>query len=85
MFVKIDCHRRSTELLDMELVKENKLGGYQRWKLFFFVPGCFMPYFHLLPFVNNEQYGEGEMSQVVVYVYFFAFNFTPTLYPLEFC
>ena len=38
-----------------------------------------MPYFHLLPFVNNEQYGEGEKSQVAVFVYFFAFNFASTL------
>ena len=44
-----------------------------------------MPYFHLLPVVNNEQYGEGEMSQAVVFVYFFAFNFALTLSPLEVC
>ena len=34
-----------------------------------------MPYFHLITFVNNKQYGESEMSQVVVFVYIFAFNF----------
>ena len=26
-----------------------------------------MPYFHPLPFVKNEKYGEGEMSQAVVF------------------
>ena len=26
-------------------------------------------------FLNNKQYGKGEMSQVVVYAYVFAFNF----------
>ena len=44
-----------------------------------------MPYFHLLPFVNNEKYGEGEMSGVVVYFYVFEFNSALTLYPLEVC
>ena len=44
-----------------------------------------MPYFQFLPFVNNEQYGEGEMSQAVVFVYVFAFNFALTLSPLEVC
>ena len=42
-----------------------------------------MPYFRLLPFVNNEQYGEGEISQAVVFVYFFAFIFALTLSPKE--
>ena len=42
-----------------------------------------MPYFHLLPFVNIEQYGEGEMIRVVVYVYVFTFNFSLTLSPLD--
>ena len=44
-----------------------------------------MPYFHLLPLANNKQYGEGEMSRVVVYVYIFAFNFALTISPLEVC
>ena len=55
-------------MLDMDLIKENELGGSQRWKLLFVVTGWFMTYFHLLPFVKNEQYGEGEMSQAVVFV-----------------
>ena len=42
-----------------------------------------MPYFHLLPFVKNEQYVEGETSQAVVFVYVFALNFLITLSPLE--
>ena len=75
----------STDLLDVKLIKENKLGGCQRRKLFFVVPGWFMPYFHLLPFVNNKKYGEGEMSRVVVFVYVFAFNVTLTISPLEVC
>ena len=30
-----------------------------------------MPYFRLLPFVNNEQYGEGEMSRFLsLFAYF---------------
>ena len=33
-----------------------------------------MTYFHLLPFVKNEQYGEGEMNQAVVFVYLFSFH-----------
>ena len=34
-----------------------------------------MPYFHLVPFLFSAQYGEGEMSQVVIFVsvyYLFA-------------
>ena len=38
-----------------------------------------MPYFHLLPFVNNEQYGEVEMSQALVFVYLFPFLCTYSL------
>ena len=68
-FVHLACNRCSTNLLDVNLNKENDLGGCQRRKLFLVVPGWFMPYFHLLPFVNNEKYGEGEMSQVGVFVY----------------
>ena len=77
VFVQLACHRWSTNLFDMDLIKENQLGWCQRWKLFFVVPGWFMPYFYLLPFVNNKQYGESEMSQYVVFVYIFAFNFAP--------
>ena len=72
-------------MLDVDPIKEKDLGGCQRWKLFFVVPGCFMPYFYLLHLANNEQYGEGEMSQVVFFVYVFAFNFALTLSPLEVC
>ena len=44
-----------------------------------------MPYFHLLPFANKEQYEEGEMSQAVVFVYVFAFNFSLALFNQEVC
>ena len=40
---------------------------------------------HILHFLNNEQYGESEMSQAVVFVYFFSFNFALTLSPQEVC
>ena len=83
VFVHFACHRWSINLLDVDLIEENKLGGCQRRKLFFVVPGWFMPYFHLLPFVNNEQYGEGEMSRVDVSVYVFAFNLALTISPME--
>ena len=43
-----------------------------------------MPYFPLPPFVINEQYGEGDMRQAVVFVKF-VFVFALTLSPLEFC
>ena len=85
VFVHLACNRWSTNLLDMDLIKENKLGGCQRWKLLFVVTGWFMTYFRLLPFVKNEQHGEGEMSQAVVFIYVFAFNFALTIYPLEVC
>ena len=85
VFILLSCHRWSTNLLDVDLIEENELGWCQRRKLFFVVPGWFMTYFHLPPFVNNEQYGEGEMNQAVVFVYVFAFNFSLTLSPLEVC
>ena len=44
-----------------------------------------MPYFCLLSFFNNKQYREGEMIQVVVFVYVFAFNFALNISPLELC
>ena len=69
----------------MELIEENNLGGCQKWKLLYFVPGWFMPYFQLLPFLNNTQYGEDEMSQAVVFVYVFAINLALILSPLEVC
>ena len=59
VFIKLTCRRWSTDMLYVDLIKENKLGGCQRCKLLFVVPGCFMSYFHLLPIVNYEQDGEG--------------------------
>ena len=44
-----------------------------------------MSYLHLLPFVNNEQYGEDEMSWFVLFVYVFAFNLALNLSPLVVC
>ena len=58
VFVYLACHRWPTNVLDVDLIKEKYLGGFQRCRLFFVVPGWFMPYLHLLPFVNNKQYGE---------------------------
>ena len=57
VFVHQTCHRWSTNLLDVDLIKENYLGGCQRWKFLFVVPRWFMPYFRLLHFVINKQYG----------------------------
>ena len=85
VFVHLDCHMWSTNLLDVDLIKEDDLGGCHIWKLFFVVPGWFMPYLYLPPFGNNEQYVDGEMSQVIVFVYVFSFNFSLTLSPLEVC
>ena len=85
VFFHLAWHRWPTTLLDVELIEENDMGECQIWKLFFFVTGSFMTYFHLFPFVNNKQYGEGKMSQAVVFVYIIAFNFAPTLFPLEVC
>ena len=85
VFVKLTYRRCSNYLLGVDIIKENKLGGCQRWKLFFVVPVWFMSYFRLLPFVYNKQYGEGEMSWVVVYVYVFAFIFLLTISPVEAC
>ena len=83
MLVQLACHRWSTNLLDVNLIEENKLDGCQRRELLFIVPGWFITYFHILTFEKNEQYGEDEMSQAVVFLYVFAFNFALTLYPLE--
>ena len=44
------------------------MGGCQRRKLVFVVTGWYRPYLHIPPFVINEQYGEGEMSWVVIIV-----------------
>ena len=71
--------------MDVDLIKENKLGGCQIRKFFFVVPVWDMPYFHLLPFVISKQYVEVEMSRVVVFFYIAEFNFAPTIYPLELC
>ena len=45
-----------------------------------------MTYFHLFPFVFREQYGEGEISRVDIFVFalhFFPLQYALTLYPLE--
>ena len=39
VFVQLACHMWSTNLLDVELTKENELGGCQILKLFFVAPG----------------------------------------------
>ena len=57
------CWGRTTDLFDMNLVKEYKLGGCQWRKLGFIVIGWYMPYFRLFPFVLSKQYGEGEISR----------------------
>ena len=48
----------------------------------FFVTGWYMPYFHLLIFVISEQYGEGEISQVVIFVSVLSFILFFVLYLL---
>ena len=57
VFVHLACHRWSTNLLDVELMRENELERCQRYNLLFVVPGWLMPYFHLPPFVltNNME------------------------------
>ena len=49
IFITFTCSRCPTELLDVELIKENKLGIFQRRKLLSVIPGWYMPCFHLLP------------------------------------
>ena len=63
-----NCWGWTTDLFDMNLVKEYKLGGCQWRDLGFIVTGWYMPYFHLSTFVLSEQYGEGEISQVFIFV-----------------
>ena len=72
MFITFTCIRWSTEFLDVDPIEENKLGRYHKRMLLFFLPGWYMPHFHLLPFVINKRYGEGEMSRVVVF--FISYN-----------
>ena len=67
-FIHPTCCRWSTDLFDMNLVKEYKLGGCQWRKLVSVVTGCYMPYFNLPPFLFSKQYGEGEISRVVIFV-----------------
>ena len=85
VFVHLAYHRWSTNLLDVDLIEENDLGGCQRWKLFFVFPVWFMPYLRVLPFVNKKLYGEGEMSQAVVFVYVIELNFSLTISLLRLC
>ena len=84
-FHEIYFCRSSTDLLDVELIKENELGRCQRRKIFFVVLVWDVPHFHLLWFLINQQYEEGEMSQYIVFVYVFAFNFALNIPPLEIC
>ena len=62
MFVTFTCNRWSTDFFDVELIEENKLVRCQRRKFFFLIPVWDRLHFHLLPFVINEKYVEGEMS-----------------------
>ena len=52
MPVKLTCRRWSTDLLDVDLIKENKLGGCHRGKLFLVIPLWYMPCLHIPPFFN---------------------------------
>ena len=72
------CRMWSIDLLDVEIIEENKLVRYHRRRLVFVVTVWGMPYFHLLPLLINKQYVEGEMSRVVLFVYVFSFNFALT-------
>ena len=60
--------RWSSDLFDVDLVKEYKMGGFQQRKLVFVVTGLYMTYLHLPPFLIIKKYGEGEMIQVVIFV-----------------
>ena len=48
----------------------------------FFVTGWYMPYFHLLLFVIIKQYGEGDMSQFVIFVLVLSFLYILVVYLL---
>ena len=85
MFVDPTCWMWSSNLLYLDLIEENELGGFERKNLFFVIPVSYMPYFLLLPFVIIKQYGEGEISRCVVFVYVLVFNFILTIFPLGVC
>ena len=68
IIIQPTCCRFSADLFGMDIFKEYKLGGWQWRKLFFVVTGWYMTYFHLFPFIFSEQYVEGEISQVVIFV-----------------
>ena len=68
IFIHTTCCRWSTDLFDVNLIKEYKLGLRQWRKLVFVVIVWYMPYFHLLPFVIIKQYVEGEMSRFIIFV-----------------
>ena len=63
------CWGWATDLFDMNLVKEYKLGWCQWRNLRFIVTWWYMPYLHLFPFLLSEKYGEGEISRVFIFAY----------------
>ena len=85
MFITFTCRRCSTELLDVELIEEKKLGRCQGSKLLFVLPLWDIPHFYLIPFLINKQYVEGEILRVIVFVYVFSFNLALTTFPMEVC
>ena len=62
------CWGWSTDLFEINLVKEYKLGGCQWSNLGFIATGWYMPYFRLFPLVLSDQYGECEISRVGIFV-----------------
>ena len=79
------CPRWFTNLLDVDLIEEKRAGWMSDMEVGFVIPGWFMPYFHLLTFGNSKQYGEGEMSRFIVFVYVFVFNLALALSSKELC
>ena len=82
IFILLTCFIWSSDLFDVNLTKEYKVGGYQSRKLVFVVTGWYRPYFHLLPFDISKQYREGEMSQVVIFFFDLSFICIFVLYLL---
>ena len=58
MFITFTCRRWSTDFFDIDTIKENKLGRFQRRKLLFVVPVLDWPHFDLPPFCKSTKYME---------------------------
>ena len=75
VFVHLACHMWSTNLFDVDLNRRKQAELMSETEVIICRTRMVRALFPPPPFCKKKQYGEGEMSQAVVFVYFIIYIF----------